>query len=217
MKAILYTGRWKNASPADREILSAIFGKERLATDFPLYFYWFNVVHELGHVLMRQYAKERIPREAEEQLVTDFAVAYWRAYGEPDKLATLEELVTRVLPRFQSPDTDDLGHLAYAAAHWDDRAFFTFNNYGWFQFHCTADALRRARHLPDVLAEMGLPGRSLCSLATQVYDLSEPDVAFTVVKETMKRLACHYQVTFPEQWEHRMADDPNRHAVLFKI
>lgn len=217
MKAILYTGRWENASPADRETLSALFGEERLPTDYPLYFYWFNVVHELGHVLMRQYAEMLLSREAEEQLVTDFAVAYWRAYGEPDKLAALEELVTRVLPRFHNPDTENLGFLAYAAAHWDDRTFFTFNNYGWFQFHCTADALCRTGNLPDVLTKMGLPGRSFCSLAPQVYDLSQPDIAFTVVKETMQRLARHYQVMFPEQWEHHMADDPNRHAVLFKL
>ena len=66
----------------DNENVVMAMGKENTEERFRLYFQYYNVIHELGHGLITYNNGTALPIAEEEQLVNDFAVAYWKYCGE---------------------------------------------------------------------------------------------------------------------------------------
>lgn len=50
--------------------------------NYELYFHWYNLIHELGHIIIMFNSVSHPHPAAEEQLVNNFAVACWQHYGE---------------------------------------------------------------------------------------------------------------------------------------
>lgn len=153
--AEIITGLYKNGSAQQHELVGNLFGLHQAEEWYEIYFHWYNVIHELGHALIAWNMEQRPTPVEEEQLVNDFAMAYWRYYGEEEKLSLLEKIVSDTLPRFTRPAAEGVGHLDYANENWGKEGFYTFNNYGWFQFNCVAAALKKQTSLMIVLQRMG--------------------------------------------------------------
>lgn len=113
----IITGQYSTAGDIGQQMIQALFGKDAQYR-YELYFHWYNLIHELGHAIMMFNNPARPHPAEEEQLVNDFAVAYWRQYGETAKLRQLEELVTQTLTKF--PALTDGDYLEFTKAHWGE-------------------------------------------------------------------------------------------------
>ncbi|MFD0619897.1 hypothetical protein ACFQZR_20715 [Paenibacillus sp. GCM10027629] len=149
------TGVYKNGSKQQQELVGNLFGMDKVEEYYEIYFHWYNVIHELGHALIASNLEESSNPVEEEQLVNDFAVAYWRYYGEEGKLKLLEEIVSDTLPRFTRPAAKDVVYLDYAKEKWGKEELYRFNNYGWFQFNCVSASLKKQIPLVSILQKMG--------------------------------------------------------------
>jgi len=204
----IVTGKYS----ATEKIVSDLLGQENTELKFRLYFHWHNVIHELGHLLLRLYASNRYTEPEQEELaVNRFAVAYWSDYGEPDKFEALSQLVKTTLPRFRSPAPEDMDYLTYARQNWGGKDLFTFNNYGWFQFSCVADALSGSRSLADVLKTMGIEAIQPQSKATLCYSLEDEEMALKVLDDATVILRT-WGLALPDI-PHILDDDPNRQCI----
>ena len=204
----IITGLYGVGTPEQNALVECIMGGARAAERFEVYFHWHNLIHELGHGIMWFYTKERPHPVDAEVLVNRFAVAYWRHYGEAEKLEILRETVGHALGQFARPVGEDVSAMDYAKEKWGQEELYNFNNYGWFQMSCVADVLREELDLRAVLEQMGganlvePPRKLLC------YELDEDTPGRTVADavEMMREWGIvlpGVRVTFD--------DDPNRH------
>lgn len=203
------TGQYHAASLESQELVRGILG-EQAETDFEIYFHWYNVMHEFGHVIMEFNTVTRPHPVEEEQLVNDFAVAYWRRYGEPEKLERLRTIVTTSLGRFTVPADENMSHIEYATAKWDHMdELFNFNNYGWFQFSCVQQSLSRPESLEQALVNMGVQKAQPQEKTVLRYQVDD-SMASRVIKDAAKIMRA-WGILLPERIEVLYSDDPNCH------
>jgi len=93
----IITGQYSLADDIGQQMIQTLFGKDARYR-YELYFHWYNLNHELGHAIMMFNNPARPHPAEEEQLVNDFAVAYWRQYGETAKLRQLEAIHSIAFP-----------------------------------------------------------------------------------------------------------------------
>ena len=207
----IQTGSYQAAPLKQREMLSQLFG-ENAESKYELYFHWYNLIHELGHCVMMFNSGARPHPAEEEQLVNNFAVAYWRHYGEPGKLDALSALVPSVLSRLVSPVRDGSGYMDYAKDKWGQGEFFTFNNYGWFQFSSVQAAISHPQSLEQALSRMfpfqGHPFRK----ETLSYPLQEGS-ASEIIESAVSRLAGN-SVILPQKVPVILTEDVNCHKFF---
>lgn len=210
-KYMLITGRYETGSPKIKTQIAAILGTDRTAETYRLYFYWYNVLHELGHAILHFNAHPPYTDFEEEPLANAFAVAFWSLYGEKEKMDALRDLVNAALSRCISPAPCGMDYREYARRCWGTPAFFTFNNYAWFQFHSVAETLRRPKPLGEVLS--CLSDRPITEQLGQplTYDLGEKDLPLRIVREVTPILQ-EWGISLPDL-PHRMVDDPFRHGI----
>lgn len=101
-KVKIVTGDYHLASKEQHEMLENLLGAEA-EYKYEIYFHWYNVIHELGHAIMMFNCAERPHPAEEEQMVNNFAYAYWSHYGEPKKIEKLREIVNNTLPNLWFP------------------------------------------------------------------------------------------------------------------
>ena len=75
------TARYNSGTDEQNAEVVLALGDENTEEDFEIYFQWYNVIHEMGHGLIRYNSDKKFGNAEEEQLVNDFAVAYWMMYG----------------------------------------------------------------------------------------------------------------------------------------
>ena len=201
------TGLYRSAPPEDREMLKGLFGEEA-EYDYEIYFHWYNVIHELGHAILRFNLPE-LPHPAdEEQLVNNFAVAYWRHYGEKEKLENLQSIVCETLQRFSAP-TQDKSYIQFAKENWDTDELSSFNNYGWFQFSCVNAAILNPLSLDEVLREM-----CACEVIPQRPEITQYDICeempIRIISDAMNIMKT-WGMQLPENFEVIFCDDVNTH------
>ena len=155
MPLTIITGKYETGTHEQKDDIGKIIGNENTAYDFTLYFHWFNVMHEFGHAICNYNIqnKEDYFNQSfamQEPLVNDFAVAYWVYYGEQEKLNYLKHMVTKAFSRFKNP-APGIHYIDYAITNWNNPDFWTFNNYGWFQFSCVRNSLSNPKTLKEML------------------------------------------------------------------
>ena len=207
---LITTGRYGHGTTEDNELVDSILGKEFAKERFELYFQWHNVLHEIGHAVMAFNNKERIHVVDEEQLVNDFAVAYWSHYGEAGKLDELQNIVTYSLGNFDRPAPVHQTHMEYAREMWGKRELFTFNNYGWFQFSLVNHSLNNRKSLEAVLHEMGVKNVKPQHPKTLAYASGEQSVHL-IINDAAEELS-KWGVELP-QFYHTFSTDPNAHMM----
>ncbi|MEA4822625.1 MAG: hypothetical protein VB111_00725 [Clostridiaceae bacterium] len=205
----IITGRYGKGTPDDNKIVDLLFGGEDAKERFELYFHWYNLIHELGHGLMWFNSDARPHPVNEEQLVNDFAVAYWSHYGEKGKLDELGTIVTYALEHLKCPVGIGTTHVEYAFEKWGTKELYNFNNYGWFQFSCVKSSLFECKTLESILPQMGVENIRLQPKKELSYLLTEEDSTLRIIEDAVCVL---------REWGAILSDaiitfdnDPNRH------
>lgn len=194
-----------------KKVISDILGADKLEYKYKLYFYWFNVIHELGHAILHFNEHENLSDLEEEPIVNDFAIAFWSYYGETLKFKQFSELIEECIPRFVCPVPEDIHYMEYAKSNWGKETFFTWNNYGWFQFNCVLNSLRSKRSLSDMLRIMSnniiIPQpKFLLS-----YEINSNSLPIRIVQDATLILR-NWGVNLPDI-KHIMVDDSFRHGI----
>jgi hypothetical protein len=205
---LIITGRYGKGTPSDNEIVDSIFGKGYARERFELYFHWYNLIHELGHGIIEFNSTSRLHPVKEEQLVNDFAVAYWTYYGEKEKLDELDMIVSYALTHLKRP-ADNLTHIEYAYNNWGKEELMNFNNYGWFQFSCVKNSLSEKKPIESVLPQMGVQ---------HVMPRVQQVLTYTLEGEKTSRKIVEDAAHILSKWGVMLSnvsvafdDDPNKH------
>lgn len=203
----IITGQYRTADEAQKAQVRRLLG-ENAEYDFEIYFHWYNIVHEIGHAVMQFYSPLRPHPADEEQLVNDFAAAYWAHYGESGKMRTLREIVSGTLSRFAQP-ADGMSYLEYAKKVWGKPELYTFNNYGWFQFHCVSRSLSGQKTLAQALSSMGVSAAQAQEKRVFVYPVDEA-MPVKVLEDAARELR-RWGIPLPQDSCVVLSGDPNCH------
>lgn len=202
------TARYNAGTDEQNEEVLIALGSDHTEEDFGIYFQWYNEVHELGHGLIRFHSKEKFGKAEEEQLVNDFAVAYWMMYGEEDKLARMEEITSHAMNSIQSDAKAGQSYMDFAKERWGKRGFFKFKNYGWFQFNSSHTSLQNKKDMDTVLKEMKIEGYSLPENPKKlVYGTINEEVSNQVLEDAVENINS-WGLSFPKVYHH-FRNDPN--------
>lgn len=186
-------------------------GNENTENRFKLYFQWYNVIHELGHGLLYYNNGINIDIADEEQLVNDFAVAYWKYYGEEEKVKELEDIVNYAVKNVGNNYQNNVDYLKLGKENSNKKrfnnSFFNFNDYGWFQFSSVRHSLEANKNLEDVLKEMGFNDFKLNESKTLVYDNINEDVSTEIINDAVSNFN-EWGLKFPTA-THHFDNNPN--------
>ena len=124
------------------------------ARDFyQLCFYWFNIAHEMAHILKLKYGTSRYLSGdfwQEEQDCNDFAVNYWRYNRQESRLQTLSKLISEALSHLPDPVPADARPQTLFNENYAELAK-QLAKYGHFQFSFVKNALNEKMDLITVL------------------------------------------------------------------
>lgn len=205
----IITGRYGMGTSEQNEVVDSILGGIHAGERFETYFHWYNILHELGHSIMCFNTDVRPHPVKEEQIVNDFAVAYWLYYGENEKISSLNEIISYALAHLKCPAPTGVTHIEYAHEKWGTEDIFSFNNYGWFQFSCVKDSLRDRKDLALVLTQMGIKNIQVQPQKTFTYSVIDENTARKVIDDAVPALR-KWGVKLPDAYIV-FDNDPNRH------
>lgn len=201
------TAYYDRGTSEDRENVEAALGTENTEENFRLYFQWYNVIHEMGHGLLRYNSSIKMDEVDEEQFANNFAVAYWNLYGDSEMLVKLKEITDYASVNVKNhPENTD--YMNFGRENWDDESFFTFNKYGWFQFNSTKAALENNIDITSVLTDAGISGFSIPeSPEKSDYSKIDEDTSTQILNDAVKNISS-WGLEFPEV-HHVFSNDPN--------
>ena len=78
--------------------------------------------------------------------------------------------------------------MEYAKKHWNDNNFYTFNNYGYFQFSCGKETFKSKKDLKTVLKEMGITNADLSKNKTVNYKTINKDVCNQILNDAINNI-----------------------------
>lgn len=166
-------------------------------TFYELYFYWYNVAHELGHILRGQYGKDSNSHWTEETVVNQFAVAYWREQGEAERLALLRRLVSDAYSRLEDPTPRGESRAAYFDANYSELTTNP-NAYAFYQFGMVLSALDDRLDFFQALLTFIMPqAREAPPRFATPYTNIHPDLPPRIVNDMRENLAL-YGIDLPE-------------------
>ncbi len=113
---------WEDLPAEVRSFTASLTGKGLAEgkSFYELYFYGYNIPHEVGHIL-RTVANTRTERQWDEEMSCNrFAVAFWRARGAVDLLRQLEESLPLSLSRLPDPCPPDADRVDYFNRHYQE-------------------------------------------------------------------------------------------------
>ena len=204
----IITGLYGKGTSEQNELVTRILGGAHAAEWFEIYFHWYNLIHELGHGIVWFYAEQRPHPVDEEVLVNQFAVAYWRHYGEKSKLEALGDMIAYALQQYERPARESISAMEYAKENWGQETLHNFNNYGWFQMSCVADVMQEDIGLQAVLKKMGVPNAAPQPQRLLRYELNMETPA--IIVEDAAAMLRAWGVALPDI-RISFDDDPNRH------
>lgn len=206
----IVTGDYQKAPVEQKKMIQELFG-ENAEYNYEIYFHWYNVLHELGHAIMMFNTSSRPHPADEEQLVNDFAYAYWMHYGEQEKLNELCSIVAETIQKFSIPANQNESYIDYAKRKWGTEELFSFNNYGWFQFSGVQAAVTGSPDLEQALRHMCDNQISPQKAETLQYEIGD-QMAALVVADAIK-LMKDWGIRLPADHEIVFCDDVNCHML----
>jgi hypothetical protein len=208
------TAKWTNWNEQDKNNVVTAMGEQNTEERFRLYFQYYNVLHEMGHGLIIYNQGANIPVAEEEQLVNDFAVAYWNYYGDPKKMDELYDIVTYAVEHIGDNYKNGVDYMENAKKHSDnknfDNDFFNFNDYGWFQFSCVKHSIEQNKSLEEVLKEMGFKNFKLTEKELLIHDNMSEEESTLIINEAVKKFN-EWGLYFPSAYQ-TFSNDPNMNA-----
>lgn len=136
-------------------------GSHARAKDFyQLYFNWFNVAHEMAHILKLKYGTSKYLSGdfwQEEQDANDFAVIYWRHQRQQRRLQLLSEMLKEALSVLPHPVPADASPQTFFNENYAELGKQPAK-YGHFQLSFVKEALKLEMDLITVLRTRIHPG-----------------------------------------------------------
>ena len=213
---LIITGRYGQGTHESNEMVSSILGGDNSQERFNVYFNWYNIIHEIGHIVDNMLQDDgfgEIGFMDGELFANSFAVAFWARYGDEETFNMLSETVAYAIENFERPVAEDEDIFDFARLFEAGDIEFNFNNYGWFQFSLVNHALTEIRDLASLLTEAGHefseapPPRTLTF--SSIGEDGIPEIlasVFSVLRE--------WGIEMPSPVYHILNDDPNMHAVV---
>ncbi len=196
----------KGTEEENRSVKSAL-GEDDTEKRFMIYFQWYNVIHELGHGILRYNSNLKISPAEEEQLVNDFAVAYWLYYGEQEKIDILNDTVEYASKNIKSDVKAGMNYMEFAKTNWNKPSFNTFNNYGWFQFNSVKESLKNKKTLTEVLNEMEIKNIKLEDAKVIEYGEINEEKSTKIINDAVNNFR-KWGLEFPDTYQF-FSDNPN--------
>lgn len=197
----LYYTSWEEI-PRDFQALfiGMLSGKSVRARDFfQLYFYWFNVAHEVAHILKHQYGTSKYLSGEfwqEEQDCTDFAVAYWRHNHQEGRLQTLRQLLNEALSHLPDPIPTDAIPRNYFNENYAEFGKKPAK-YGYFQLSFVKNGLEKELDLISVIKNHIYPNAKSVVNPLQ-FDYEEIDASLPPrIVEDIRQVLVPFGVTLP--------------------
>lgn len=190
---------WEQLPPDIQAWFAGIMGnqKERGRAFYELYFYWYNLAHELGHVLQAAYGTAPASSFDAETTVNQFAVAYWHACHENDRLSQLGQWVREALASLEDPVPSGEDRSAYFDTHISELVKNP-GAYGHYQFTMVLAVLEHPMSLLHALRTLGTPDVTEGKSVTQSpYSAVDADLPYRIVDDLREVLAL-YGVNLPE-------------------
>lgn len=210
-KYTIITGKYETGTHEQKNVIAEMLGADETDYKYKIYFFWYNVIHELGHAILHFNQHKQLNDFEEEPIVNDFAVAFWSYYGEDSKFRALKEIVIDAITRFTCPAPVGMDYMTYAKENWGKEELFTFNNYGWFQFSCVLDSLNNQKPLATVLQTMSNNVITQQTKQILAYDINVDELPLKIVRDA-SRILRDWGITLPTL-PHLMVDDPYRHGI----
>ncbi len=210
-KYTIITGQYETGTQEQKGAISRVLGPDQTEYKYKVYFYWYNVIHELGHAILHFNQHDELHHVEEELVANDFAVAYWSHYGEDPKINALRDIVQSSIPRLDRPAPAGMDYIAYARANWGKEELFTFSNYGWFQFSSVLDSLRNQKPLASMLRIMSHNNIDPQPKQVLSYDIDQQKIPLKIVEDATLILR-KWGITLPSL-PHLMVHDPYRHGI----
>lgn len=151
----IISGRYETGSEESKAGYRALFGEEDIQYKFDLYFHWYNLVHEAGHILVEQQGKVMSGVE-EEMYVNRFAVAYYRFTGDEERLSELRDFLEGVLGNLPPIVPEGESFEGFYERIWNSEQINNVMIYGYFQLRSVMEALAKDITLEEVLADIGI-------------------------------------------------------------
>jgi len=189
-----------------KKMIQELFG-ENTEYNYEIYFHWYNIIHELGHAIVMFNSSDKLHPADEEQLVNNFAYAYWKYYGEQKKLKALSSIVDKTICKFTAPTHDKESYMDYAKKVWGTEELNSFNNYGWFQFSSVQAAIAQEQSLEEALNCMCSAKVSPKKPETLQYEVCA-QMPSKVLSDAV-RLMKDWGVLLPQENEIIFCDDVN--------
>ncbi len=185
--ALIVTPKYNQETAQDKDVITAL-GEENTEYNFKLYFWWYNVIHEIGHGVKDHNGNKNISGAEEEQLVNDFAYAYWSYLGQQDKLDEVEQIINYAVEHVQNDENSNVNYMEYAKSNWNKKTFLTFNNYGYFQFNSVKETFKNKKSLAEVLKEMGVNNANLSNTKMVSYDNIDEQTCDKIINDTIDNI-----------------------------
>ncbi len=189
--------RWDDL-PADIQAVFVQFtigNQQRGRALYELYFYWYNIPHEIGHVLRSLYSTCSEKWE-EETRVNQFAVSYWRAKGQMPRLLHLENEITQALAHIPDPVPANEDRAVYLNLHHQELADPA--SYAHYQFNMVRAALAHPLDFSQALKKLITPQANDGTTIPLSPDFPlDEDLPYRTV-EDMRRTLAAYDVHLPE-------------------
>lgn len=166
---------------------------------YELYFYWYNITHELGHVLRAYYGTGTVESRPwdEEIAANHLAVAYWHARNEDERLSLLGDWVREARATLPDPLPPGEERSRYFNTHYVELG----SNppaYGHYQLGMLLEVLEQPMNLQQALGSLVTPEVREGTLANPPTDVVvDSDLPHRTVNDMREHLAA-YGVKLPE-------------------
>ena len=191
MDYLIVSGKYEKGNEEQKLGFIQLWGDEDIQGIFDLYFHWFNLIHELGHALLRFQGIEMNSVE-EEVFVNCFAVQYWKSVDKTGRIDEINKISSKVVSRLSSVLPADVDFYSFYNALWETEDMFKTMVYGPFQMLCTQKAFGSTKSLETLLGEIGYQGLNFEALRLQEVDLAitEPTQIIEGCLENLKSIGC---------------------------
>lgn len=167
----IISGKYETGTMEEQMGFAQLFGEESVQKKFDLYFHWYNIIHEIGHVLV-DINNVDMDGVNEELFANSFAVAYWKKVDKKNNLNRVKEMIHHIIKDIPSPLTKESNFKEFFKKIWGTEIMNSVMMYGYFQLCCVLEAFNLDKNLSEVLQEVGYKEVSLSKMKPYSYDVN---------------------------------------------
>lgn len=167
----IISGKYETGTIEEQMGFAQLFGEESVQKKFDLYFHWYNIIHEIGHVLV-DINNVDMDGVNEELFANSFAVAYWKKVDKKNNLNRVKEMIHHIIKDIPSPLTKESNFKEFFKKIWGTEIMNSVMMYGYFQLCCVLEAFNLDKNLSEVLQEVGYKEVSLSKMKPYSYNVN---------------------------------------------